>query len=119
MAGKSGFYKYPVHVWGRKRLSILELTLTHDSSRDDAGYLIPTSAGASHLSVGATSVSPSTTTNIEACLSPGTRLQLSDPPYEDYFYSDCHLSTQVVVTSPLSDSNLTFIGPRLLVSRSY
>ena len=43
-------------------------------------------------------------------------LHLSDPPYENYFYSDCHSSNQVVVTSPLPDSDLTIIGPRLLVA---
>lgn len=45
-----------------------------------------------------------------------TQLHLSDPPYENYFYSDCHSASQVVVTSPLPNSNLTLIGPRLLVS---
>ena len=44
-----------------------------------------------------------------------TRFHLSDPPYEDYFLSDCNSAAQVVVTSPLPDSNLTRIGPRLLV----
>ncbi|KAF2101396.1 glycogen debranching enzyme [Rhizodiscina lignyota] len=43
--------------------------------------------------------------------------KLSDPPYENYFYSDCrNISSQVVVTSPQPDSNLTIIGPRLLVA---
>jgi hypothetical protein len=50
------------------------------------------------------------------CGEPALNLHLSDPPYENYFYSDCHSSTQVVVTSPQSDSNLTIIGPRLLVA---
>ncbi|OJD36358.1 glycogen debranching enzyme [Diplodia corticola] len=50
------------------------------------------------------------------CSANATYLELSDPPYENYFYSDCNTSTQVVVTSPLPDSNLTFIGPRLLVA---
>ena len=44
-----------------------------------------------------------------------TRFQLSDPPYEDYFISDCNSAAQVVITSPLPGSNLTRIGPRLLV----
>jgi hypothetical protein len=47
--------------------------------------------------------------------SPST-LHLSDHPYENYFYSDCHGASQVVVTSPLPDSNLSIIGPRLLVA---
>lgn len=41
---------------------------------------------------------------------------LSDPPYENYFYSDCNTDAQVVVTSPLPDSNLSIIGPRLIVA---
>ncbi|KIW18373.1 hypothetical protein PV08_02661 [Exophiala spinifera] len=41
---------------------------------------------------------------------------LSDPPYDNYFYSDCHSDSQVVVTSPLPDSNLSIIGPRLIVA---
>ncbi|KAM0544404.1 hypothetical protein ACHAO7_008807 [Fusarium culmorum] len=42
--------------------------------------------------------------------------QLSDPPYENYFYSDCNTDAQVVVTSPLPDSNLSMVGPRLIVA---
>ncbi|KAI5458985.1 hypothetical protein BGZ63DRAFT_426299 [Mariannaea sp. PMI_226] len=45
-----------------------------------------------------------------------TTQHLSDPPYENYFYSDCHVDAQTVVTSPLPDSNLTIIGPRLIVA---
>ena len=41
---------------------------------------------------------------------------LSDPPYENYFYSDCNSDTQAVVTSPLPDSNLSIIGPRLIIA---
>ena len=51
-----------------------------------------------------------------ACSDSPSTLHLSDPPYENHFYSDCHGASQVVVTSPLSDSNLTIIGPRLLVA---
>ncbi|GAM90077.1 hypothetical protein ANO11243_081170 [Dothideomycetidae sp. 11243] len=43
-------------------------------------------------------------------------LHLSDGAYDNFFYSDCHSATQVVVTSPLPDSNLTIIGPRLIVA---
>ncbi|KAF2757987.1 glycogen debranching enzyme [Pseudovirgaria hyperparasitica] len=50
------------------------------------------------------------------CIEEPTRLHLSDGPYENYFYGDCHSSSHVVVTSPLDDSNLTFISPRLLVA---
>lgn len=48
--------------------------------------------------------------------SDSTYFQLTDPPYENYFYSNCNASSHVVVTSPLPDSNLTIIGPRLLVA---
>ncbi|KAL4733653.1 hypothetical protein BDV11DRAFT_213552 [Aspergillus similis] len=43
-------------------------------------------------------------------------LTLSDPPYQNYFYSDCNTAAQVVVTSPLPDSDLEIIGPRLIVA---
>lgn len=51
---------------------------------------------------------------VDSCDTPTTQ-HLSAPPYENYFYSDCNAANQVVVTSPLSSSNLTLIGPRLLV----
>ncbi|KAF2721244.1 glycogen debranching enzyme [Polychaeton citri CBS 116435] len=54
--------------------------------------------------------------NSRDCITPATTIHLSDPPYENFFYSDCHSANQVVVTSPLPDSNLTIIGPRLLVA---
>jgi hypothetical protein len=41
---------------------------------------------------------------------------LTEPPYDNFFYSDCNSDTQVVVTSPLPDSNLSIIGPRLIVA---
>ena len=41
---------------------------------------------------------------------------LPDPPYQNYFYSDCHVNAQAVVTSPLPDSNLSIIWPRLIVA---
>ncbi|KAJ2973213.1 hypothetical protein NQ176_g6738 [Zarea fungicola] len=45
-----------------------------------------------------------------------TTLHLPDPPYQNYFYSDCHVDAQAVITSPLPDSNLSIIGPRLIVA---
>lgn len=45
-----------------------------------------------------------------------TTQYLTDPPYDNYFYSDCNVDAQVVVTSPLPDSNLTIIGPRLIIA---
>ncbi|KAG9256841.1 glycogen debranching enzyme [Emericellopsis atlantica] len=50
------------------------------------------------------------------CPDDPTRFVLSDPPYTDYFYSDCNSAAQVVVTSPLPQSNLSIIGPRLLIA---
>lgn len=41
---------------------------------------------------------------------------MSDPPYENYFYSDCNVDAQVVITNPLSTSNLSIISPRLIVA---
>ena len=68
-------------------------------------------------SASATGSTNSTSTPAGAtCSDPPSTLHLSDPPYENYFYSDCHGASQVVVTSPLSGSNLTIIGPRLLVA---
>ncbi|KAI2469056.1 carbohydrate-binding module family 52 protein [Annulohypoxylon bovei var. microspora] len=43
-------------------------------------------------------------------------LHLSDPPYENYFISDCSSTSQVVITSPLVDSDLRIISPRLLIA---
>ena len=50
------------------------------------------------------------------CPGPPTTQYLTDGPYINYFYSDCNVQTQAVVTSPLSDSNLSIIGPRLIVA---
>ncbi|KAF4556484.1 Endo-1,3(4)-beta-glucanase-like protein 1 [Elsinoe fawcettii] len=67
---------------------------------------------------GSSSGSPSVNASSQQGSCPGSprTLQISDPPYENYFYSDCNVASQVVVTSPLSDSNLTVIGPRLIVA---
>ncbi|KAB8231699.1 uncharacterized protein BDW43DRAFT_301624 [Aspergillus alliaceus] len=61
-----------------------------------------------HMSAGNGTAAP--------CVSKELRLALSDPPYSNYFYSDCHVAAQVVVTTPLPDSNLSVIGPRLIVA---
>lgn len=53
---------------------------------------------------------------LSSCTSEAATLHLSSPPYENYFYSDCHSASQIVVTSPLPDSNLTIIGPRVIVA---
>ncbi|KAF2264953.1 hypothetical protein CC78DRAFT_600926 [Lojkania enalia] len=54
--------------------------------------------------------------NKTTCTNNATQFHLSNPPYESYFYSDCHSSSHVIITSPLSTSNLSIIGPRLLVA---
>ena len=54
--------------------------------------------------------------DVSPCSAPPSTLHLSDPPYENYFYSDCHIDAQAVVTSPLPTSNLTIIGPRLIIA---
>ncbi|KAI1759171.1 carbohydrate-binding module family 52 protein [Hypoxylon sp. FL1150] len=43
-------------------------------------------------------------------------LHLREPPYENYFSSDCSGASQVVVTTPLTDSDLKIISPRLLIA---
>ncbi|KAJ6102233.1 hypothetical protein N7486_004660 [Penicillium sp. IBT 16267x] len=50
------------------------------------------------------------------CTSSASTLSLSDPPYSNYFYSDCNVAAQAIVTSPLPDSNLSTIGPRLIIA---
>ncbi|KAH7115576.1 glycogen debranching enzyme [Dactylonectria macrodidyma] len=52
----------------------------------------------------------------DKCADEPLRFDLSDPPYINYFYTDCHSASQVVVTSPLPESNLALIGPRLLIA---
>lgn len=62
-------------------------------------------------------VFPPVTGNESSLCSDGPTTQwLRDPPYDNYFFSDCHSASQVVVTSPEERSNLTIIGPRLLVA---
>ncbi len=56
------------------------------------------------------------TPETSSCRSDPTALHLSSPPYENYFYSDCHSASQVVVTSPTPESNLSIIGPRVIVA---
>ncbi len=76
----------------------------------------PTPTGARPSSTGSAPLTSSSSSAAASCPSDATSLQLSDPPYENYFYSDCNVQAQVVVTSPEPDSNLTIIGPRLIVA---
>lgn len=47
---------------------------------------------------------------------PAVTQHLLEPPYDNFFYSDCNSDSQVVVTSPLPDSNFSIIGPRLIIA---
>ncbi|KAI1757356.1 hypothetical protein F4782DRAFT_225346 [Xylaria castorea] len=47
---------------------------------------------------------------------PLSYLHLTDRPYENYFVSDCSSASQVVVTSPVADSGLRLVDPRLLIA---
>ena len=88
-------------------------------SCNDGGLTYPPTPGGSGSAIGSSSTASSLATsssNSATCTGQPTTLHLSDPPYENYFYSDCHSASQVVLTSPLADSNLTIIGPRLLVA---
>lgn len=49
------------------------------------------------------------------CAEDAVRFEVDDAPHSNNFYSDCNSASQVVVTSPLPDSNLTLVAPRLLV----
>lgn len=62
--------------------------------------------------------SPSSATSFSraSCPDEAVRLYLADPPYDNYFYSDCHSSSHVVVTTPRPGSNLERIQPRLLIA---
>ncbi|KAI0886689.1 carbohydrate-binding module family 52 protein [Annulohypoxylon maeteangense] len=57
---------------------------------------------------------PAQDTNREACTP--NYLHLSDPPYENYFISDCSSASHVVITSPLANSDPKIINPRLLIA---
>lgn len=57
-----------------------------------------------------------TRSDAPACSNPASTLSLSDPPYSNFFYSDCNVAAQAVITSPLPDSDLSIIGPRLIVA---
>ena len=63
-----------------------------------------------------TSTGGSSSTSARDCSDPPTAFQLSDRPYENFFYTDCNVAAQVVITSPGPEDNLTIIGPRLVVA---
>lgn len=51
-----------------------------------------------------------------SCSDAPSRLNLVDGPHDNHFYSDCHSSTHVIVTSPRAGDDVNFIKPRLLVA---
>ncbi|KAI0442526.1 hypothetical protein F4803DRAFT_365733 [Xylaria telfairii] len=57
---------------------------------------------------------PSSSNGIDSC--PLSYLNLTDLPYKNYFVSDCSSASQVVVTSPVVDSGLRLVNPRLLIA---
>ncbi|CAG8038404.1 unnamed protein product [Penicillium salamii] len=67
------------------------------------------------LGVAASDVHPRTKA-APKCTSPASTLSLTDLPYHNYFYSDCNVAAQAVVTTPQPDSDLSIIGPRLIVA---
>ena len=89
-------------------------SLVSEAFSCDNGHLVypPTSSQPSSPSSSPSLSSPSGAT----CTSTATTQHLSSPPYENYFYSDCHAASQVVVTSPQPDSNLSIISPRVIVA---
>jgi hypothetical protein len=59
---------------------------------------------------------PPTQPSPSPCSEAASRLNLLDGPHDNYFYSDCHSSSHVIVTSPRIGDDLDFIKPRLLVA---
>jgi hypothetical protein len=51
-----------------------------------------------------------------SCPEAPSRLNVVDGPHDNYFYSDCHSSSHVIVTSPRVGDDLDFVKPRLLVA---
>ncbi|KPI45637.1 S-adenosylmethionine mitochondrial carrier protein [Cyphellophora attinorum] len=45
-----------------------------------------------------------------------TELHLSSAPYDNYFYSDCNVAAQMILTSPSAGNDLQVIGPRVIVA---
>lgn len=88
----------------------LGLCLTLPSCVDN--HLVQQPTGSSTATATGATSAPSASASSSCAVK---RFGLSDPPYENYFLSDCNSASQVVVTSPLFDSNLSVIGPRLLV----
>ena len=72
-------------------------------------------AGAT-LQTTASSIPRNPASSNSSCSQPALRLHLPDAPYDNYFYSDCHSSSHVIVSSPQPGNNLTIVKPRLIVA---
>jgi hypothetical protein len=83
----------------------------HSPSSSSSNAYAPWNATEGHYSTPGSNYTAGST-----CSDAPTSFQLSDPPYENYFYSDCRSATQVIVTSPRAGDDLTIIGPRLIVA---
>ena len=61
--------------------------------------------------------SPPPVTDLSSpCAEAATTLSLQDGPHNNHFYSDCHTSVHVIVTSPQPDRDPNVAKPRLLVA---
>ncbi|KAH5493399.1 hypothetical protein HBI52_209230 [Parastagonospora nodorum] len=60
--------------------------------------------------------SPQYSAPAASCSEAASRLNLVDGPYDNYFYSDCHSSSHVIITNPRVGDNLNIVKPRLLVA---
>src|SRR5687767_7185420 len=58
---------------------------------------------------------PPATDTSSSCAEAPSRLYLQDGPHDNHFYSDCHSSVHVIVTSPRPNDDLNVVKPRLLV----
>lgn len=52
----------------------------------------------------------------DSCSQPASRLHIQDGSYDNRFYSDCHSSAHVLVTSPRAGDDLSLVRPRLIVA---
>ncbi|KAJ5625660.1 hypothetical protein N7510_001969 [Penicillium lagena] len=77
---------------------------------------LPFLAGISATNAGKSDATLLARSSAPACSNAPSTLSLPDAPYDNFFYSDCNVAAQAVVTTPLPDSDLTQIGPRLIVA---
>ncbi|KAH6875035.1 hypothetical protein BKA58DRAFT_427756 [Alternaria rosae] len=65
---------------------------------------------------GSTYTLPPAVDSSSPCAEAASRLYLQDGPHNNHFYSDCHTSVHVIVTSPQPNSDPNVVKPRLLVA---